>query len=640
MLHGRTGALSASREALRALPPLISLHEFWSNSVEKWNFQISPDGKSLAWLGDVQAEAAIEYQRLDEETTTSIYLGRSLEEFWWAEDSRHLFFFWDEYGDENFHLLMADTEHPDAPYVDLTPYPGVVVYYHQQFPDDPAHILIQHNRRDRAVFDLYRLNIYTREEAMLEENPGDVLDWFTDLSGEVMARSRQLDEGGWNMEVYDRDADTWTVGFSGEDEDEFSLIGYSRGLHHIKALSSRGRDRTSVVEIDFTTGVEKVIYEHPEVDVESADAQYPTDELTAVFVAPDFWRVKYFDPELEAVMSRFRKGDRAYAEKFDSSRDDRFWIIDTESDTEGLTWYLYDKETKEQRILFGSEFSIHERSLSAMQPIEFTAQDGLPIHGYLTIPVGSTGTNLPMVVVVHDGPWDRTYWEFNREAQFLANRGYAVLDVNFRGSTGYGKEFMNAGIGEFASAMHSDILDAVSWAIAEGVADPDRIAIYGWGYGGYEALVAASYTPDVFAAVIDAAGATDWKQVLESLPSYMQESRWALETFIGDPSTRRGRKALKAASPIWRIDQIRGPLLVVQGGNDAWGIQDQVEEMVARLRERDVPVEYLLLENEGRSIQSWENDLRFYRALEGFLAKHLGGRGSPITADEMWLGLQ
>jgi dipeptidyl aminopeptidase/acylaminoacyl peptidase len=278
--------------------------------------------------------------------------------------------------------------------------------------------------------------------------------------------------------------------------------------------------------------------------------------------------------------------------------------------------------------------------MAPVQPIEFTARDGLRIHGYLTIPVGSTGTNLPMVVTVHDGPWDRVYWSFDRQTQFLANRGYAVLSVNFRGSRGYGKGFMQAGIGEFAGAMHHDILDAVSWAIEEGIADSDRVAIYGWGYGGYEALVAVSRTPNVFAAAIDAAGTTDWEETLRSLPPYMQKRRLMLQAYVGDPSTREGREALREASPIHQLDRIVRPLLVVQGGNDPWGLQGEAESMVARLREHDAPVEYLLLKNEGRSIQNWENMLRFYRALESFLAKHLGGRVSPITADELWIGLQ
>jgi dipeptidyl aminopeptidase/acylaminoacyl peptidase len=571
---------------------------------------------------------------------TAIQLGRPLEEFWWGKDSRHILFSWDEYGDENYHLLMADTEHPKAPYVDLTPHPGVLVLFHQEFPSDPVHLLIQHNRRDRALFDLYRLNIDTREETLVAKNPGDVLDWITNPAGEVLARSRQLDSGGWKMEVYDKDADAWSEGFSGEDEDEFSVIGYPLDPHDVRALSGRGRDRISLVQVDLATGREEILYEHPEVDVESAWARDETNELMAAFACPDRWQVKYFDSELEEVMNRFRGDSNRYAEQYDASRDERFWIINTESDTEGLAWYLYDKETKRERLLSRSDIASYQDRMAPMQPIQFATQDGLEIHGYLTIPVGSTGTDLPMVVTVHDGPWDRTYWSFDREAQLLANRGYAVLNVNFRGSSGYGKNFKQAGVGEFAGAMHNDILDAVSWAVAEGIADPDRVAIYGWGYGGYEALVAASYTPDVFAAAIDAAGTTDWERVLDSLPPYMQTTRIALQTFIGDPSTREGSKALEWASPIYKIEQIVRPLLVVQGGNDAWGIQGQVEEMVSRLRKRKAPVEYLFLKKEGRWIQNWENQLRFYRALESFLNKHLDGRVSPITADEMWLGVQ
>lgn len=640
LLQGGVGGVRTSREATKGMSPLLSLHAFWSSSTEKWNFHISPDGKQLAWLGDHKEESAILYETLGETEVSAIHLGHPLDEFWWAEDSRHVLFLWDEHGDDSIHLWRADTDRPEAPPVDLTPYPGVLVQFHQSVPSDPAHLLIQHNRRDRAVFDLYRLNVDTWAETLVATNPGDVLTWITNPSGEVLARSRQLDGGGWTVEILESDGGGWKAGFSGKDDDDFQVVGHPLDGHEALALSGRGRDRTSLVRIDLATGHEELLYEDPRVDVDYADTRYATNELLAAFACPDYWRVTYFDEELEEVMNRFTRSAGDYAERFDMSRDERLWIINTESDTEDTAWYLYDTVTKQERLLYRFEAENYQGPMAHTQPIEVTTQDGLVIHGYLTIPVGSTGSQLPTVVRVHDGPRERVYWEFNRETQFLANRGYAVLEVNFRGSGGYGKEFRRAGIGEFASAMHSDVLDAVSWAVSEGVTDPDRVAIYGWGYGGYEALVAASYTPDVFAAAIDAAGPTDWVKALESMPPYMQADKLILQSYLGNPATPEGHEMMRVASPSLHLDRIVRPLLVVQGGRDAWGIQGQVEEMVERLRERDAPVEYLFLEDEGRSIQHWENHLRFYRVLESFLAKHLGGRVSPITADEMWLGLQ
>jgi dipeptidyl aminopeptidase/acylaminoacyl peptidase len=316
------------------------------------------------------------------------------------------------------------------------------------------------------------------------------------------------------------------------------------------------------------------------------------------------------------------------------------WTVSVSSDTQATSYHLFDAETGARTLLSLADIARHAERLAPMEPIAFTARDGLRVHGYLTRPKGSHGTPLPMVLDVHGGPWWRWRWGFNHAAQFLANRGYAVLQINYRGSTGYGRRFMEAAMGEFGGRMQDDLLDAVSWAVERGIADPKRIAIYGWDYGGYAVLEALTSTPELFAAGIAASAPADWVAALEQMPPSWTQHAALYRSYLGDPADPEQREALRALSPIHRLERVVRPLLVIQGALDARGMTEQADAVVAALRAREAPVEMLEFPDEGHWIQHWQNNVRLYRALEGFLASQLGGRRSPLDAIELWLGLQ
>jgi dipeptidyl aminopeptidase/acylaminoacyl peptidase len=578
------------------------------------------------------------FQVLGTAEVHAIRTQRDIWDFWWVQDSRRIFFSWDQQGDENWHLLMADTDDPEKAYVDLTPWPGRRARVHQVFPNDPVHILIKDNRRDVATFDLYRMNLDTGETALLFENPGDVQEWITSPRGAMLGRIRG--ERGWSLELWRPKTRTWERRFGGEAGDSFRIVGRPLDVTRVWALSNRGRDRIALVQVDLESGGEKVVYSNPEVDVDEAWADLDTYALRSVSSCPGTPETRYFDEKLERVVEGFREGRRADAWVTGFSRDEKMWTVATSSDTEGTSYHLFDSGTGVRTLLSTADLARYRDRLSPMQPIAFTARDGLRIHGYLTLPKGSSGARLPLVLDVHGGPWWRWRWGFNHAAQFLANRGYAVLQINFRGSTGYGRHFMEAAIGEFGGRMQDDLLDAVAWAVAQGIADPERVAIYGWDYGGYAVLEALTATPKLFAAGVAASAPADWVASLEQMPPYWMEYAARYHRYLGNPADPEQRETLRALSPVHRLDRVVRPLLVIQGARDIRGMTAQAEAVVAILRDSGRPVEFLGFPDEGHWIQNWQNNVRLYRALEDFLGAHLGGRRSPLDAIELWLGLQ
>jgi dipeptidyl aminopeptidase/acylaminoacyl peptidase len=629
---------STFAEKEEQLPELIPIRDLFANPDARWSYKLSPDGKRLGWIGSYEGHPTVHFQKLGEDEVHAIRTHRDIWNFWWVQDSRRIFFSWDDQGDENWHLLMVDTDHPEKPHVDLTPWPGRRARVHQVFPDDPTHILIKDNRRDVVVFDFYRMNLDTGETELLFENPGDVRDWITNPQGEMLGRIRG--ERDWSLELWRADSGTWERRFGGEFGDSFRVVGRPLDVTQVWALSNRGRDRVALVQVDLETGKEKVVYSHDEVDVDGAWADLETYALRRTSSSPGTYKAHYFDEKLERVVEGFRKDRRANVWVTGFSRDERMWTVAVSSDTEGTSYHLFDGETSERTLLFQADIARHKDRLSPMQPIVFTARDGLRIHGYLTLPKGSSGTNLPLVLDVHGGPWWRWRWGFNLAAQFLANRGYAVLQVNYRGSTGYGRRFMEAAIGEFGGRMQDDLLDAVAWAVEQGIADPERMAIYGWDYGGYAVLEALTATPNRFAAGVAASAPADWVAALEQMPPYWMEQAALYHAYLGDPANPEQRKRLRELSPIHRLDRVVRPLLVIQGARDIRGMTEQAEAVVAALRAGEAPVEYLEFPDEGHWIQNWQNNVRLYRTLEDFLGTHLGGRRSPLDAIEMWLGLQ
>jgi dipeptidyl aminopeptidase/acylaminoacyl peptidase len=626
----------ASEEQQR--PELISIRDFFANPNERWSYKLSPDGKRLGWIGSYEGHPTVFFRKLGSDEVHAIRTERDIWDFWWVSDSRRIFFSWDEQGDENWHLWMADTDDPSMPYVDLTPWPGRTARVHQVFRDDPAHILIKDNRRDVRIFDLYRMNIDTGETRLLFENPGDVQAWITNPTGEMLGRIRA--DRGWSLELWRAADRRWEPRFGGEAGDDFRIVGRPLGVRRVWALSNRGRDRTALVQVDLESGEEQIVFADPEVDVDDAWADPDSYALRSVSYSPGSLQTRYFDQKLERAVEGVRAGRRANAWVTGLSRDERMWTVALSSDTEGTSYHLFDSQTGERTLLSEADIARYRDRLSPMQPIAFTARDGLRIHGYLTLPKGSEAARLPLVLDVHGGPWWRWRWGFNHAAQFLSNRGYAVLQINYRGSTGYGRRFMEAAIGEFGGRMQEDLLDAVAWAVAEGIADPARVAIYGWDYGGYAVLEALTSTPKVFAAGVAASAPADWVASLEQMPPYWAEHAARYHRYLGNPADPEQRPSLRARSPIHRLDQLVRPLLVIQGERDIRGMTEQAQAVVTALRRGGRPVEYLGFPDEGHWIQNWQNNVRLYRSLENFLGAHLGGRRSPLDAIELWLGLQ
>jgi dipeptidyl aminopeptidase/acylaminoacyl peptidase len=615
----------------------IPIRDLFANPNARWGYKLSPDGTRLGWIGSYEGHPTVHFRKLSEDTVHAIRTARDIWEFWWVQDSRRIFFSWDDRGDENWHLWMADTDDPDEPYVDLTPWPGRRARVHQVFPDDPAHILIADNRRDVAVMDLYRMNIETGETTILFENPGDVTEWITSPTGAMLGRIRGAQ--GVSVELWRADEGRWERRFGDGPGESLRVVGRPLDPTRVWALSNRGRDRVALVQADLETGAERVVYEHPEVDVDGASADLETYALRSAWCSPGFYEARHFDATAERVVEGFRKDRRANVWVTGASRDERLWTVEVSSDTRGSSYHLFDAGTGERTLLYESDLARYADRFAPMQPVSLVARDGLRLHGYLTLPKAG-GAKLPLVLDVHGGPFWRWRWGFNHAAQFLANRGYAVLQINYRGSTGYGRRFMQAALGEFGGRVQDDLRDAADWAVAQGIADPARIAIYGWDFGGFAVLHALTATPERFAAGIAASAPADWVAALEQMPPYWQEHAALYTTYLGDPSDPEQREALRAISPLYRLDRVVRPLLVIFGARDIRGMTEQSAAVVAALRARGAPVEQLEFPDEGHWIQSWQNNVRLYRRLEDFLGAHLGGRRTPLDAIELWLGLE
>ncbi|ORA04977.1 S9 family peptidase [Mycolicibacterium bacteremicum] len=619
------------------MPQRISVEEFFSPP-ERAGATISPDGTRIAYLAPWRNRLNIWVQDLDGATeprcvtadeTRSVYL------YSWTHDSRHLLYMQDTGGDENWHLHRVDLDEPGSAAVDLTPFPNTRVSY-ELLKARPGKAIVQHNARNPELVDAYELDIATGELTLLAENPGNAIGWVTGPNGDLFTNTLTADG---DVEISCWDAATGSLRpikvYDGRD--------YPLGIHPIAPTpdgtgiwlgSYDGSDRMRLVRLDVGTGTETEVDSHPDFDL-GAQIMLPSpfiiSEQTGELIGARYYGerqvIHALDSDFAAVLDRLTglsDGDLSAISCDDSGQR---WVVSFQHDREPGVTYLYDRRTDESRLLFRPYPNLDPAALAPMTPVHFTARDGLDVHGYLTLPVGVEPKDLPMVLLVHGGPWARDVWSYQPDVQLLANRGYAVLQVNFRGSTGYGKSFTQAAIGEFAGKMHDDLIDAVDWAVKQGYADRDRVAIFGGSYGGYASLVGVTFTPDVFAAAIDYVGISSLLNFMKTLPNVGRRflaTNWHL--YVGNPADPAAEADMLARSPITRVDQIRTPLLVVQGANDSRVVQAESDNMVAALRERGVEVEYMVKEDEGHGFVNPDNNIDMYHAVERFLAEHLGGR--------------
>ncbi len=615
---------SGKREAAPA--PLIPLKDFFRNPVAA-GYQVSPGGDYISWMAPWENRLNVFVQPVDGGKALRLTSAtkRNVAGYFWAAKDQ-IVYLQDDGGDENFHLFAVNADGSGKK--DLTPFPGVRVGVVDDLRDDEDHILIGMNKRDARVFDVYRLNTRTGEMRMEAENPGSVSSWITDHDGRVRAA---VQTDGVNSELLYRatEKEPFRKTLVTDFRESVDPIFFTFDNKELYASSNLGRDKAAIVRLDPETGRElEVVFEHPEVDVGHLLGSEKRKVITAATFTRDKREYHFFDDWRRKLQENLEKKLPGMEVSLVSSdRDETRFIVRSQSDrTRGASWF-YDAKTDELRKLADVSPWLDEKQMAPMKPVRITARDGLVLPAYLTLPPGVEPKNLPAVLYVHGGPWVRDSWGFDGSAQFLANRGYAVLQVNYRGSTGYGRAFWEKGFKQWGKAMQDDLTDAAKWLVDQGIADPKRIAIYGGSYGGYAALAGMAFTPDVYAAGISFVGPSNLFTLLETVPPYWEPMRKMNYEMIGDPE--KEKDLLRAASPLFSADKIKAPLLIAQGANDPRVKKAESDQIVSALKKRGVDVPYIVKDNEGHGFSNEENRLYFYRAVEKFLARHLGGRAEP-----------
>lgn len=613
------------------MPPLIPLRHLFDNP-ERALARLSPDGTRLSWVAprDGVLNVWVRDRAGGEAVPVTDDRDRGIRSYMWSRDSRRIIYSQDLGGDENHHLLTVDADGGGRAR-DLTPFPGVRAGLIDAPRATPRHVLVSMNLRDRSLFDAYRVSLATGRLELIGRNPGNIIGWLADREGRLRAARAQTPSGDYELLVRDDEDGELRVVAEYANEDGGYPFAFTPDGSRIWMGSARGSDLLRLVELDPADGSEREIDRDDEVDLSGPVVSDLTGELLGAFYLRDRVVLHAFDERLARDWERVRAlhpGDPRI-----SGQDERetAFIVSFDDDRDPGATYLFDRETGEAEFLYRSRPWLDPATLAPMRPVTVTSRDGLPLHSYLTLPLDAEPRDLPAVLVVHGGPWARDAWGYDPQAQLLANRGYAVLQINYRGSTGFGKSFMHAAEHEFAGRMHDDLIDGVEWLVGEGIADRERVGIYGGSYGGYAALVGATFTPDVFAAVVSVVGPSSLVTLVRSFPPYWRPllaSTWF--RYVGDPDDPEQLADLEARSPLNRVDEIVAPLLVIQGANDPRVTKAESDQIVAALRSRGVEVEYLVKDDEGHGFVKPENRMDAYGTIERFFARHLGGR----VADE------
>ncbi|WP_326538805.1 S9 family peptidase [Pseudorhodoferax sp.] len=625
----------ALREA--ALPTLVPVRDFVANRQASGGYRVSPDGRRIAWFGVDGVAPAVWIKSLDADDAKAVRMrARALR---WSADSSMLAIVADRGGDEDMHVHAVPAEGPATDAVDLTPFPRTTS--HIVMPvEGTADFVVSTNLRDKKVFDLYRIDARTGARTLLQTNPGDVGWWGVDRQGRTLARVR-VDGTLGRLERPAADGQAWRELAQWSRWDSVVLFGLQEDGRRAWALSNRGRDKLALVRFDLDTGAEDLVHADPEVDLDSVVLSRKTQQPLVIHAMPGYPARRVLDEALARRLDALADGKPADVQIASMDDSETVFVVAVTTDRGSRSYLL--RGDRPAQLLGENSLSMVEAELASTRPITVTSRDGLPLHGYLTLPPGVAPRQLPTVLLVHGGPWIRDRWgsgATNRALQqFLANRGYAVLQLNYRGSSGYGRAFMEKAIGEFAGRMHDDLVDGVRWAVDAGIADPSRVAIYGASYGGYSALVGATFTPEVFACAVDVVGMSDLASLLKDAPPYWELGRPWWQRFVGDPAKAEDLQRMREKSPLYRAQQARGPILIMHGVNDARVKLDQSERMVAALRAAGKPVEYLTFQGDGHGNQKWNNNLAMYRKTEDFLAGCLGGRSSGFDYYQLgaWL---
>jgi dipeptidyl aminopeptidase/acylaminoacyl peptidase len=627
-------ALAAAQQ-----PPLVDRELFFGDP-QISGAQISPDGQFISFRRPYKGVMNIWVKRtpepFDAAKPVTADTARPVSGYFWSEDSRYLLYVQDKGGNENYHIYAVnpaatpETATGVPPARDLTPHGAIQARINAVPRKTPGTIVVSLNDRDPAYHDVYRLDIGTGNRTLVLENKEQVAGFFTDDDGNLRLAVRIQPDGGTQLLRVDSGA--LTPVYDCSNEESCGPLRMHPDGRRVYLITNKGADvdLARLALFDLTTQKLEVVESDPEKQVDFGGAAFSdvTGELLATVYVGDRTRIypktKEFEHDLQVIRKQLPEGELGIGSR---TADENFWIISVSRDVDPGSAYLYDHKAGTVTLLYRGRPDLPSEQLAFAKPVRYPARDGLSIPAYLTLPRGVPATNLPVVIVPHGGPWARDVWGFDPYAQFLANRGYAVLQPNFRGSTGYGKKFLNAGNKQWGTgAMQHDISDGVQYLIREGIADPRRVAIFGGSYGGYATLAGLAYTPELYAAGVSYVGPSNLLTLLSSIPPYWAPVKKIFNVRLGDPDDPADLEHLKQMSPLNSAERIRAPLLVVQGANDPRVNKAESEQIVVSLRDRGMPVEYLLAPDEGHGFAGRENRLALAAAMEKFFAKHLGGR--------------
>jgi len=602
--------------------PTIPLKDFFKNP-EKSGYSISPDGTHYAYMAPVNQRMNVFVQEIGSKEAKQLTseTDRDIAGFFWKGSDRILYMK-DEGGDENFALFGTNID--SGAVTAYTRFDKVKTQVIDQLRDDKDHMIVGLNKINPQIFDAYRLNLVTGDLVMIAENPGNISGWMTDHDGKL--RIAMATDGVNTSLLYRANEEMeWknviTTNFKESFSPQFFDFNDSSVVY---GTSNIGRDKSALGRFNLEEGKEiEELFTNEYNDISGASYSRKRKVMTSVYWTGEKVERSGFDPIVNEIYANVEKqlpGVEVYLTSKDD--DEQKYVVRTTNDKTRGSYYLYEVASNELTLITEISPWLKEENMASMKPITYKSRDGLLIHGYLTLPVGVEAKNLPVVVNPHGGPWARDVWGFNPEIQFLANRGYAVLQMNFRGSTSYGREFWEASFKQWGQAMQNDISDGVRYLVKEGIADQNRIAIYGGSYGGYATLAGVTYTPDLYACAIDYVGVSNLFTFMETIPPYWVQYREMLYEMVGDPE--KDKDMLAKYSPSLHADQIKTPLLIAQGAKDPRVKQAESDQMVKALQENGIDVQYLLKENEGHGFRNEENRFEFYEAMEEFLGKHIG----------------
>jgi dipeptidyl aminopeptidase/acylaminoacyl peptidase len=631
------GMASATAFAQGTQAPLIDRELFFGDP-EISGAQISPDGKFIAFVKPFKGTRNIWVKRteapFDSAKPITNDIKRPVTQYFWSRDGKFIMFAQDQGGDENYNVYAVNPADSPASGQDvpaarnLTEAKGIRAAIYAVPRSDPDAIYVGINDRDKAWHDLYKVKISTGERTLVRQNSERITGWVFDLKDQIRLASRSAENG--DTEILRVDDKGFTKVYSCSVFESCGVIRYHKDGSRVYFLTNKGTDTdlTKLVLFNPATGAEEFVESDPmkRVDFSGASFSELSEDLIATTYTDErtrtYWKDKAFEADYKLLQKKLPGKELAFG---NSTRDERLWLVTAYSDTEPGERYLFDRQSKKLTMQYRIREKLSRDVLVPMKPVRYKSSDGLEIPAYLTLPKGAS-KNLPAIIVPHGGPWARDNWGYNSFAQFLANRGYAVLQPNFRGSTGYGKKFIDAGNKEWGQKMQDDVTWGAKYLIAEGIADPKRVGIMGGSYGGYATLAGVTFTPDVYAAGVAIVAPSNLITLLESIPPYWEPIRKLFYERMGDPNTAEGKAQLMRQSPLTSADKIKTPLLVVQGANDPRVNKRESDQIVIALRDRGFPVEYLVAPDEGHGFARPVNNMAMFASAEKFLAKHLGGR--------------